>query len=132
MPAFLCIRVRNGRLILEAAAEDLLSTKLFTIEHQAGWWEAAIDHLVREATQPGPGNRALLGRLAELLFMEVVRWQLSFVAEGRRGWLAGLNDLQVGRELFDASWAYPPRVGAKRRFPPKLSKMGSRVRDIRA
>jgi len=99
MPALLCIRVRDGRLILEAAAEDLLSTKLFTIEHQAGWWEAAIDHLVREATQPGPGNRALLGRLAELLFMEVVRWQLSFVAEGRRGWLAGLNDLQVGRAL---------------------------------
>jgi hypothetical protein len=44
MPALLCIRVRKGRLILEAAAEDLLSTKLFTIEHQAGWWEAAIDH----------------------------------------------------------------------------------------
>jgi AraC family transcriptional regulator, alkane utilization regulator len=34
-----------------------------------------------------------------MLFMEVVRWQLSYVTEGHRGWLAGLNDLQVGRVL---------------------------------
>jgi AraC family transcriptional regulator, alkane utilization regulator len=99
MPALVCIRVRNGRLILEAAADDLRTTKPITLEHEGGWWEAAINHLVREATQPGLGNRALLARLSELLFMEVLRWQLSYVTEGRRGWLAGLNDLQVGRVL---------------------------------
>jgi hypothetical protein len=73
MPAFLCIRVRNGALILEAAADDLRISKPITLEHDAGWWQASIDHLIREATRPGPGNRALLARLSELLFMEVVR-----------------------------------------------------------
>jgi AraC-like DNA-binding protein len=99
VPALVCIRVRDGKLILEAAAADLRSTIAFTIEHQAGWWAAAIDHLVAEATQPGPGNRALMARLSELLFLEVLRWQLNLVAEGRRGWLVGLNDPQVGRVL---------------------------------
>ena len=31
--------------------------------------------------------------------MEVVRWQLAHIAEGHRGWLAGLNDPYVGRVL---------------------------------
>src|SRR5262245_11436513 len=64
VPALVCIRVRDGKLILEATAENLRSTTVFTIEHQAGWWAAAIDHLVAETTQPGPGNRALMARLS--------------------------------------------------------------------
>jgi len=31
--------------------------------------------------------------------MEVLRWQLSYATKEHRGWLAGLNDLQVGRVL---------------------------------
>ena len=31
--------------------------------------------------------------------MEVVRWQLTYVAEGCHGWLAGLDDPRVGRVL---------------------------------
>jgi len=41
----------------------------------------------------------VLARLSELLFMEVVRWQLSHVSKGHGGWLAGLNDPHVGRAL---------------------------------
>jgi AraC-like DNA-binding protein len=41
----------------------------------------------------------VLARLSELLFMEVVRWQLSHATEGHGGWLAGLNDPQVGRAI---------------------------------
>jgi AraC-like DNA-binding protein len=99
MPALLCIRVRNGTLILEAADDDPQMTKVVTLRDEADWWQAAIGQLIREATRPGPGNRALLARLSELLFMEIVRWQLSYMAAGRRGWLAGLSDPQVGRVL---------------------------------
>jgi AraC family transcriptional regulator, alkane utilization regulator len=98
LPALLCVRVRNGKLILEAA-DELQTTAPITLEGEVGWWEAAIGHLIMEATQPGPGNRALLARLSELLFLELLRWQLSHATDGRRGWLAGLNDLQVGRVL---------------------------------
>lgn len=99
MPALLCVRVRNGALVLEAFADSARTVRPITIEHEAGWWTGAIDHLIREATRPGPGNRAVLGRLSELLFMEVVRWQLSHATENHGGWLAGLNDPHVGRAL---------------------------------
>ena len=48
---------------------------------------------------PGPGNRAVLARLAESLFVEVLRWELLFAAQGDGGWLAGLHDPQIGRVL---------------------------------
>jgi AraC family transcriptional regulator, alkane utilization regulator len=98
LPALLCVRVRSGKLILEAA-DELQTTAPIVLEGEVSWWETAIGQLIREATQPGPGNRALLARLSELLFLEVLRWQLSHATDGRRGWLAGLNDLQVGRVL---------------------------------
>ena len=42
----------------------------------------------------------MLARLSELLFMEVLRWQLTLrAAKGRSGWLAGLKDEHVGRAL---------------------------------
>jgi AraC family transcriptional regulator, alkane utilization regulator len=48
-------------------------------------------------SKPGPGNRAVLARLSELLFMEILRWQLTYISDGHRGWLAGLNDPHVGQ-----------------------------------
>ena len=66
------------------------------LDQDAKWWTAAIDHLISETAKPGPGNRAVLARLSELLFVEVVRWQLTYISEGHRGWLAGLKDPDVG------------------------------------
>jgi AraC-like DNA-binding protein len=99
LPAFVCIRPRNGALVSEAFFDTGQCAGPIALEHEAGWWRAATAHLVAEATRPGPGNRAVLARLAELLFLEVVRWQLAYVDQGRRGWLAGLSDPYVGRAL---------------------------------
>jgi AraC family transcriptional regulator, alkane utilization regulator len=99
MPTLLCVRVRNGKLVVEAADEDPRMTKVITLDHEAAWWQVAIARLIAEATRPGPGNLALLARLSELLFMEILRWQLTHISEGRRGWLAGLNDPQISRVL---------------------------------
>ncbi len=99
MPAFICVRVRGGRVVLDAFSETGRYAEPVTLGQDAGWWQAATAQLIAEALRPGPGNRAMLARLSELLFMEVVRWQLTHVTEGRRGWLAGLNDPHVGRAL---------------------------------
>jgi AraC family transcriptional regulator, alkane utilization regulator len=99
MPAFICVRLRNGKVILDAFSDTERYAELVTLDQEAGWWRAAIGQLIAEAMRPGPGNRAMLARLSELLFMEVVRWQLTHVAQGRPGWLAGLNDPHVGRAL---------------------------------
>ena len=97
MPALICVRVRNGTLVLEAFSET--GRNAVILGQEAQWWQAALARLISEATTLGQGNRALLARLSELLFMEVVRWQLRYASEGHRGWLAGLNDPYIGRVL---------------------------------
>ncbi len=99
MPALLRVRLRDSVLQLEAFTESGRYAEPVSLDQDAKWWSAAIEHLVSETAKPGPGNRAVLARLSELLFMEILRWQLTYISEGRRGWLAGLNDPHVGRAL---------------------------------
>jgi AraC-like DNA-binding protein len=91
--------VRDGVLRVEAFTDIARYVEPITLDQDPRWWTAAINHLVSETATAGPGNRAVLARLSELLFMEVVRWQLSHVSKGQSGWLAGLNDTHVGRAL---------------------------------
>ncbi|HWX30319.1 MAG TPA: AraC family transcriptional regulator [Steroidobacteraceae bacterium] len=99
MPVLTCVRVRDGAVRLEAFTDVGRYAEPITLDQDPLWWTAAIDHLVSETAKPGPGNRAVLARLSELLFTELVRWQLSYISEGHGGWLAGLNDTHVGRAL---------------------------------
>ena len=98
LPTFICIRLRNGTVNVETVSKEAQLVQPAQ-PHEAEWWQATLRYFINEATMPGQGNRAVLARLSELLFMEVVRWQLRDAAGGRRGWLAGLNDPQVGRAL---------------------------------
>jgi AraC-like DNA-binding protein len=100
LPALLCVRARGRALVLETS--DDAGRREHPIEHQreAEWWHASLRYLISETAAPGPGNRAVLARLAEALFVDVLRWQLRYAAQGHRGgWLAGLQDPQVGRVL---------------------------------
>ena len=99
MPSLTCVRVRDGAIVLEAYTDTGRYAAPVRLEEQPHWWQAAIAHLVGEAMRSGPGNRAVLSRLSELLFVEVLRWQLTYISKGHRGWLAGLKDDHVGRAL---------------------------------
>lgn len=99
MPSLTCLRVRDGALILESYTDSGRYAEPVRLDEPPHFWQAAIAHLVREASGTSFGNRALLARLAELLFMEVLRWQLTYLSKGHAGWLAGLNDPHVGRAL---------------------------------
>jgi AraC-like DNA-binding protein len=46
-----------------------------------------------------PGTQLMLGRLMELLFVEVLRRHVSRLPAGSKGWLAALKDPVVGRAL---------------------------------
>jgi AraC family transcriptional regulator, alkane utilization regulator len=46
-----------------------------------------------------PGTQMMLGRLMELLFVEVLRRHAARVPSGSKGWFAALNDPIVGRAL---------------------------------
>jgi AraC-like DNA-binding protein len=52
-----------------------------------------------ELRQPSPGSQGVLLRLAELMFVEVVRRHLESLPEAQTGWLAGLRDPLVARTL---------------------------------
>jgi AraC-like DNA-binding protein len=54
---------------------------------------------VTESNRKRPGGEALLERLSEMMFVEVVRRYLEGLPEGQTGWLAGLRDRFVGRAL---------------------------------
>jgi AraC family transcriptional regulator, alkane utilization regulator len=64
---------------------------------------ALITSTVREilamAESATPGSELMLGRLMELLFLEVVRRYASRLPDNARGWFAAINDPIVGRAL---------------------------------
>jgi AraC-like DNA-binding protein len=52
-----------------------------------------------EARGARPGGEAIMARLSELMFVEILRRHLETLPHGRTGWLAGLRDPHVGRAL---------------------------------
>ncbi|MET0594428.1 MAG: AraC family transcriptional regulator, partial [Polyangiaceae bacterium] len=64
-----------------------------------GVLEPFVKLALAESTQPRPGGDAVLARLSELLFVEIVRRYLATLPAENVGWLAGLRDDSIGRVL---------------------------------
>ena len=71
--AVVAIKACGDGLMLETLGPDGWSTQRLSNQHEAGLWQSSLQYLIRETAQPGPGNRAVLARLSEFLFMEVLR-----------------------------------------------------------
>ncbi len=63
------------------------------------WLEASLRYALAEARSPRPGGAGVLAKLAEVLFIEVLRVYMNEHHEGARGWLAGVSDRIVGAAL---------------------------------
>jgi AraC-like DNA-binding protein len=63
------------------------------------WLEASVRYALAEARSPRPGGAGVLAKLAEVLFIEVLRLYMNEQGEGRTGWLAGVRDRIVGASL---------------------------------
>ena len=63
------------------------------------WLEASVRYALAEARSPRPGGAGVLAKLAEVLFIEVLRLYVNQQAEGRIGWLAAIGDRIVGAAL---------------------------------
>jgi AraC-like DNA-binding protein len=61
--------------------------------------DAFVQFAVAESKQPRLGGECVLGRLSELMFVDVVRRYLETLPGDRTGWLAGLRETFVGRAL---------------------------------
>jgi AraC-like DNA-binding protein len=63
------------------------------------WLEASVRYALAEARSPRPGGEGVLAKLAEVLFIEVLRRYMNEQSAGRTGWLAGVGDRIVGGAL---------------------------------
>lgn len=63
-------------------------------------WLGSFVHQITEESRLGrPGADTVLTRMAELMFVELLRRYLDDLPPGQTGWLAGLRDELVGRVL---------------------------------
>ncbi len=58
-----------------------------------------VQFAVAESRERRPGGESVLGRLSELMFVDVVRQYLATLPEDRTNWLAGLREPFVGRAI---------------------------------
>ena len=61
--------------------------------------EDALGFALSKSDAPRAGGLATLAKLAELLFIDVIRKHIEATGPAATGWIAGLNDRYVGRAL---------------------------------
>jgi AraC-like DNA-binding protein len=65
----------------------------------SGWLQSFARQVIEESRAQRVGADSVLTRLAELMFVEVLRRYIESLPPEQRGWLAGLRDDVVGRGL---------------------------------
>lgn len=63
------------------------------------WIGDTFQRAAQEFVSGGIGSATILGKLAELLFVEALRKYLATLPDSQTGWLAGLRDPRIGRAL---------------------------------
>jgi AraC-like DNA-binding protein len=91
---FLGCDVRPYNPLLSALPRQLVARGV------AGDWLAEFPrHVVAESRELRPGSDTMLTRMAELMFVEVVRRHVASLTSHETGWLAGLADAVVAPAL---------------------------------
>jgi len=78
---------------------ETLPRRLHLRRMSSPWLDAFTRHLADETRTGSAGADAVLTRLAEVMFVEVLRRYLQELAPEQTGWLAGLRDPVAGRVL---------------------------------
>jgi AraC-like DNA-binding protein len=76
-------------LLVDRAENDQVSTLI----------KSTVGQILAMTETAAPGSEFMLGRLMELLFVEVLRRYATRLPASARGWFAALNDPIVGRAL---------------------------------
>ena len=64
-----------------------------------GWLETILQRMVAEAAVERPGQLAVLSRMTEVLFVEVLRSWIKSLGPGEGGWLGAIADRYIGKAL---------------------------------
>jgi len=82
--------------LLEALPRMLLSQMSAASQ---SWLSSMLRVAAEEAGRGGAGSESLLARLAELMFVEVVRQHIAHLPDDSKGWLSGLKHRHIGHAL---------------------------------
>jgi AraC family transcriptional regulator, alkane utilization regulator len=95
-----CVYLRCDELMLNPLLDSLPSLLVVRRgEQAAAWIDTSVRYIIAEMESPRFGSAALIGRLTELLFIEILRNHIANLRENDVGWLAALNDRYIGRAL---------------------------------
>jgi AraC-like DNA-binding protein len=97
LPAVLVVRRRAGYESVEADGGNGHRAEVPSIS--SSWLATTLNFTVDETVTARPGNAAMLARLTELMFVEILREYMQQLTPGECGWLAALKDPHVGRAL---------------------------------
>lgn len=98
LPNILVVRGRDDYAAVEAIDRNGVRPTQVP-RGSSTWLSTTLKFTVHEARAGHPGNAAMLGRLTELMFVEILRQYMQQLPPGQSGWLAGLNDPCVGKAL---------------------------------
>jgi hypothetical protein len=90
------------------AGDDAGLNRRVVVMPSGEWLATTLRYTIDEADSAGPGNAMMLGRLAEILFVEVLRRYMRELPETQLGWLAGVKD-PVVRQALHLLHAEPQR-----------------------
>jgi AraC-like DNA-binding protein len=98
LPTILVVRARDDYSTIDAL--DAASSHTLPMPPGSSTWlGTTLKFTISEARAARPGNAAMLGRLTELMFVEIIREYMHRLSTRQGGWLAGLNDASVGKAL---------------------------------
>ena len=98
LPTMLLVRSRDDYSAIEAVdASGIRPTGV--PPGSRTWLGTTLKFTINEAMAARPGNAAMLGRLTELMFVEILREYMQRLPANQGGWLGGLNDPHVGKAL---------------------------------
>jgi AraC-like DNA-binding protein len=98
LPTMLLVRSRDDYSTIEAI--DAGGSRPTVVPPGPGTWlGTTLKFTINEARIARPGNAAILGRLTELMFVEILREYMQRLPLDHGGWLAGVNDPVVGKAL---------------------------------
>jgi AraC-like DNA-binding protein len=98
LPTMLVVRSRDDYSAIEAV--DATGSHPTAVPPGSGTWlGTTLKFTINEARTARPGNAAMLGRLTELMFVEILREYMHRLPANQGGWLVAVNDEHVGKAL---------------------------------
>lgn len=99
LPPLLCVRRRGAATSVESLGGSGSAASALP-ESSRTWLENTVQYLVTESSGSNPRrDGAMLSRMTELMFLEVLRRYMDEAPENSGGWLAAMRDPQVARTL---------------------------------